>query len=261
MKIIDLNEKYLNDYLTCLEDWSEEIKEGCPRKAFWYEKMKARGLKVKLALDENDKAGGMIQYAPIENTFVDGQGLYFIYCIWIHGHKKGRGNYQKRGMGSALLKAAEEDAKVNNAKGIACWGVSLPFWMKASWFRKYGYKPVDKQSIMLLMFKKFSNDAVVPKWIREKRKPEKTQGKITITAFIHGWCPFLNITYERVKKVAKEFDNKIIFNEIDTLEKNNLVEHGIPEAIFIDDREIKTIPPLSNEKIRKLIKRKADKLE
>jgi len=80
----------------------------------------------------------MIQYAPIEHTFVEGQDLYLIYCIWVHGYKKGRGNFQKRGMGKALLKAAESDAKEKGAKGMVAWGISLPFWMRASWFKKIG---------------------------------------------------------------------------------------------------------------------------
>ena len=38
----------------------------------------------------------------------------------------------KRGMGKALLAAAEEDARALGTKGMAAWGVWLPSWMKAS---------------------------------------------------------------------------------------------------------------------------------
>ena len=30
---------------------------------------------------------------------------------------------------------------------MAVWGVALPFWMKASWFKKQGYRKVDRQGI------------------------------------------------------------------------------------------------------------------
>ena len=68
----------------------------------------------------------MIQYVPIEEAFVDGQGLYFVHCIWVHGHKQGRGNFQKKGMGTALLEAAEQDARELGAKGMAAWGMAPP---------------------------------------------------------------------------------------------------------------------------------------
>jgi N-acetylglutamate synthase-like GNAT family acetyltransferase len=86
-----------------------------------------------------------IAFLCFEHSFVDGKDLYFIPCIWVHGYKQGRGSFQRRGMGKALLKAAEEDIKNRGARGIAAWGVSLPFWMKASWFKKQGYKKVDKK--------------------------------------------------------------------------------------------------------------------
>ena len=77
----------------------------------------------------------------------------------MHGHKQGRGNFQKKGMGTALLAAAEADARELGAKGMAAWGVLLPFWMRASWFRKHGYRKADKLGMMALMWKPFTADA------------------------------------------------------------------------------------------------------
>ena len=57
------------------------------------------------------QVGGMIQYGPIKHSFASGNDLYFIYCIWVHGYKQGRGDFQKKEMGKALLRAAEDDAK------------------------------------------------------------------------------------------------------------------------------------------------------
>jgi cobalt-zinc-cadmium efflux system protein len=85
----------------CLEDWSDEMKEAGDHKARWHERMAQRGLRVKLAVDDAGAVGGMIQYLPIEEFFVEGRGLYMILCIWVHGHKQGRGDFRRRGMGSA----------------------------------------------------------------------------------------------------------------------------------------------------------------
>ncbi|MBC2763273.1 MAG: GNAT family N-acetyltransferase [ANME-2 cluster archaeon] len=165
MNVIDLADEHQQLYFMCLEDWSEEIKEAGTRKELWYKGMVEKGLRVKLALDDGGQVGGMIQYGPIEHSFAAGNGLYFIYCIWVHGHKQGRGNFQKKGMGKALLRAAEDDARDRGAQGMAAWGMFLPFWMKASWFKKQGYSKVDRQGLSVLLWKPFTDIAKSPQWI------------------------------------------------------------------------------------------------
>ena len=262
MKIIDLTEEHEKLYHICLEDWSDEIKEGGNHKECWHRKMKEKGLRVKIALDDKGEVGGMIQYIPIEHSFADGQDLYFILCIWIHGYKEGRGNFQKRGMGKGLLQAAEDDARVSGRKGIAAWGVPLPLWMKASWYKKQGYRVADKSGFFdpVLLWKPFTEDAIPPKWIKRFKKPQKIPGKITVTAFKNGWCPAQNIVFERAKKAASEFGEKVIFREINTFDRNTFLEWGISDGLFIDDKEIRTGPPPSYEKIRRRISKKVTQL-
>ena len=244
----------------CLEDWSDEIKEAGDHKELWYNKMKEKGLGVKIAVTEDDKVIGMIQYVPLEYSTAEGDNLYFINCIWVHGYKEGVGNYQKKGVGKRLIKAAEEDVKSKGAKGIVAWGVSLPFFMKASWFKKQGYVKVDKQSISVLLWKPFSDDAIAPKWIRQREKPEKIPGKVSVTAFINGWCPAQNLVFERAKRAATEFGDKVVFTEIDTFNREIFLEWGISDAIFIDEKEIRTGPPPTYEDIKKKIAKQVKKL-
>ncbi|MFC2021578.1 GNAT family N-acetyltransferase, partial [Chloroflexota bacterium] len=246
----------------CLEDWSEEMKEAEDHKETWYHKMKDKGLRVKLALDDNGQVGGMIQYTPVEHSFAEGKDLYFINCIWVHGHKLGRGNFQKQGMGKTLLQAAEDDARALGAKGIVAWGIPLPFWMKASWFKKHGYNTVDKQGFFgqVLLWKPFNSDAVPPKWIRQRKKPEVTPGQVTVTAFLNGWCPAQNLTFERARIAAAKFGSDVIFQQIDTFNRDNLLEWGISDALFIDGKQVRTGPPPSYEKIRNIIANRVRKL-
>ena len=260
MKIVDLTKDHEQLYFVCLEDWSEEIKEAGNHKESWYDKMKDKGLRVKLALDDDGQVGGMIQYVPIEHSLAEGSDLYFVHCIWVHGYKQGRGDFRKRGMGKALLQAAEEDAQALGAKGLVAWGVSLPFFMKASWFKKRGYTPVDKQGMMVLLWKPFTDDAVPPKWIKQRKTPETTPGKVTVTAFINEWCPAQNIVFERAKRAAAEFGDKVVFQDIHTFDREVFLEWGIADALFIDGREVRTGPPPSYEKIRKKIEKRVRKL-
>ncbi|HVO74596.1 MAG TPA: GNAT family N-acetyltransferase [Ignavibacteriaceae bacterium] len=261
MEIINLNEKYHSIYFKCLEDYSDEVKEAGNHKEIWYREFKDKGLRIKLAV-EDEKVCGMIQYLPIENSFADGKDLYFIKCIWVHGHKnKGVGNCQKRGIGTALLKEAEEDVRRLNGKGMAAWGIALPIWMKASWFKKKGFKIADKNGMIALLWKPFSEDANPPKWIKEKKKPQPTEGKVTVTSFINGWCPAFNMTHERAKRASAEFGNKTIFQEISTKDKDIFNEWGISDALFVDGKQIRTGPPPSYKKIKRAIGKRVNKLK
>jgi GNAT superfamily N-acetyltransferase len=260
MSVIDLQPEYYASYFNCLEDWSGEMAEAGDHKACWYHKYSERGLRVKVYRDEDGKVAGMIQYLPIEESFVDGRGLYFILCIWVHGYKEGIGERQGRGIGTALLKAAEEDVRELGAMGMAAWGMWLPFWMKASWFKKHGYKKADRDFISLLLWKPFSEDATAPKWLRQKKKVATIAGKVSVTAFINGWCPAQNLVYERTRRVCEEFGERVVFQTIDTSMRENFEEWGISDGIFIDGKQLSFGPPLAIEKIRDKIARRLKRL-
>jgi hypothetical protein len=85
MKVIDLTPDNEKLYFMCLEDWSDEMREAGDHKENWYRKVKDKGLRVKLAQDDEGIIGGMIQYMPAEHSFIEGRDLYFIHCIWVHG--------------------------------------------------------------------------------------------------------------------------------------------------------------------------------
>ncbi len=252
MEIVNLTEKYFRTYFCCLEDWSDEMKEAGNHKELWFNKMKDKGLRVKIAV-EDEKACGMIQYVPVENSIIEGKDLYFVTCIWVHGYKQGIGNYQKKGIGKALLQAAENDVKAMNKNGMAVWGLSLPIWMKASWFKKQGYQKIDKNGMAVLLWKPFKVDAIPPQWIKEKKKPQRTKGKVTVTSFINGWCPAQNIVHERAKRASQEFGELVKFQVYQTSDQEIFLEWGISDALFIDGKRVRTGPPPSYEKLQKKI--------
>jgi GNAT superfamily N-acetyltransferase len=257
MRIVDLDETTKPLFCLCLEDWSDEMKEAGDRRCRWVDRLTARGLRAKLALDDAGTPGGMIQYLPIEESTVDGAGLYFIPCVWVHGHKKGRGDYQGRGMGRALLAAAEDDARAHGAKGMAAWGLWLPFWMKASWFRRHGYRSVDRDGLASLLWKPFASDAQPPRWYRRTAKPlELTPGRVNLTCFVNGWCTVGNLTAERARRVAGEFGDRVVYREVDTSEPRTVAEWGLADALFVNGKRLMTGPPVTAERLRKVIGRR-----
>ncbi len=257
MEIRDLTPADEGLFFQCLEDWSEEMREAGDHKERWYRGLRDRGLRVKLAADDHGAVGGLIQYLPVEYSAAEGSGLYMVQCVWVHGYKKGRGNFQKRGMGQALLAAAEEDARALGARGIAAWGVILPFFMRASWFRRQGYVPADRDGISMLLWKPFEAGAA-PRWIRRKKTPAVEPGVVTVSAFVNGWCPAMNTVFERAKRAAAELGagdpaGRLRFREYHTADPAVFAEWGIRDGLFVDGRPVRTGPPPSYEKIRGIV--------
>jgi len=260
MRIIDLDPAHEASYFCCLEDWSDEMAEAGDHKARWYARIKDEGLRVKLAVDDEGAAVGMIQYVPIEHSTAQGEGLYHILCVWVHGYKEGVGNQQGHGLGTLLLEAAEQDARELGATGMSAWGLIIPVFMRARWFRQRGYRPADRSSVMQLMWKPFMPDAVKPTWIRTVRRPQRIPGQVTVTAFTNGWCPAQNLAHERARRAVEAIGAPAVFQAVDTGDRATFIEWGISDALFIDDREVRTGPPPTYEHLHSSILKRAQRL-
>lgn len=260
MEIINLSEEYEHTYCKCLEDWSEEMDEAGDRKQRWLAAKKNQGLRVKLARNEKGEIVGMIHYIPIEHAPAVGKDLYYVYCIWVHGAKHGVGNQQKKGIGTQLLEAAETDVRELGGKGLAAWGITLPYFMRSGWFKKHGYVRADKVGMIELVWKPFTATAEPPRFLKPKKKPGTQRDAVTVTCLRNGWCPAQNLACERMKRAAGEFEEKVRYVEIDTDNRKNLDEWGIADAIFIDHDQVVTGPPPTYAKLQKLLDKQVQRI-
>lgn len=258
--IIDLPERHEQSYFVCLEDWSPEMVEAGDLKRHWYAEAKQHGLRVKVAIDDQDQAVGMIQYLPIEEAPAEGLGLYMILCIWVHGYDKGVRDAQRRGIGSALLQAAEADARDLGATGMAAWGLRIPVWMRASWFKKHGYRAAESQAARQLVWKPFTSVARPPTWIPPQPIPDGETGKVTVTAFKNGWCPAANLVFERARKAVDELGEGVVFVTIDVASKEDLLRYGHTDEVFVDGKPVQRGAPPSYGQIKKKIEKRLNRL-
>jgi len=257
-EIGDLAEAEVGSFCKCLEDWSAEFDDEGGRKLAWYGRMREKGFRVKVAREEG-KAVGMIQYGPAELAPIEGKGLYYVYCVWVHGYKEGVGNRQRRGLGKALLRAAEEDARALGAKGLAAWGLRLPFFMRSSWFKRQGYEVADRDGMAELLVKRFEAGAEAPRFVRPGARPEAGHERVRVAAFVNGWCPAQNLVYERARRAAEAFPGKAEFVGVETEDKARFLECGFSDALFIDGKAVRTGPPPSYEKILGLVEKRLRK--
>lgn len=255
MTIIDLDKRHEELYFKCLIGDPDRLTDSGEYKRRWYKVMKPRGLKVKLALNDSGAPLGMIQYLPVEESIVSGKDMYYIYCIWVINDPKFRGNHQKQGYGKALLRAVEEDAHADGKKGVIAWGLVIPVFMPAAWFRKHGYTPVERLGLQTLLWKTWDKDADKPYWITPRKKPEHVSGKTVVTCFCGGWCPEANKAFTRARRAAEAAGSDVEFLEIDTTDRRVFEEYGIADALFVNDREMRIGPAPSYKKIEHTIRK------
>ena len=82
-----------------------------------------------------------------------------------------------------------------------------------------------------------------------------------MTAFTNGWCQAGNITLERAKRACAQFGDDVVLELIDTSERSALLEWGLSDALFIDGKSVSSGPPLTYEKIERLIEKRVRRLK
>jgi len=256
MEVVDVARVQERFYHMCLKDYWTEAGNCIEKREEWYEKARLHGLRVKLARDDDGTVAGLIQYIPVEYAFVDGSDLHFILCIWVHGYKEGIGDRQGRGLGTAMLAAAEEDARKAGSKGMAAWGLATDEWMNAPWFISHGYKEADRSGDDVLVWKPFTRDAKAPRWLKEKQRPSPIPGKVLVTSLNSGWCVSANVLQDTARLIAHDFPGDVVYQAIDTSVRATMLEWGASEALFIDDVRVDKDAPPTHDELRKMIERK-----
>jgi hypothetical protein len=83
---------------------------------------------------------------------------------------------------------------------------------------------------------------------------------VNVVVFNAAWCTAGNLTAVRARRAAAEFGEQVAFREIDTSERTEAVAWGQTDALYVDGRQMRTGPPPSYEKVRKVIARRVRRL-
>lgn len=255
MEIVDLTHEHEEVFLCCLKPEDRAFAEGVPIKRRWLDEKRDRGLGVKLAIDEDGVVAGMIQYSDrqLAPFVVADEGTWVIHCIWVHVYEGGIGNRGGRGMGPALLRAAEEDMRTRDARGVAAWGILADEWMNVPWFERHGYRRVDEQGFLGLTFKAFDPDMEEPRFRKEVKRPPPIPGKARVSSFCIGWCTSGNLAHEWARRASEELGDDVVFEHYDTSDPAVAEEWGITSGIYVDGDAYPVDGTETYEKIREFI--------
>ncbi len=183
MKIITVDHSNVDQYgFFCLKN---KKAEGYKAKRAWLDDRFQEGLRIKMALDEDEKPIGFLEYIPGEYAWrpVNAKGYLFIHCIFIH-----RKEHKGVGIGQKLLHACVDDARTGGFKGVAAF-TSKDAWITSKGlYQKLDFKEVDQKGKFELMVLSFE-DAPLPTFRDWEKEQEKYQG---LQVVFTNQCPYFS---------------------------------------------------------------------
>jgi len=244
---------------------SDEIDTCAEKKLAWLKKMLDKGLRVKVAFLEGKPAGFLhmipIEYSPLGPI---GKGLMVLPCLYVADKWRGKG------LGKALLQAAEEETLKQGKKALVTCGYYGDFWfMPASFFEKHGFSPIRRKRVVregekdylsetVLLWKVFDETAEHPQFLNPRYEFKPIDGKVVVDLFSNIFCK--EGEAQRVREVVKEFGGKVVLNEYPAEDPTILSKYQLSRAIFINGKEIGWGYEAPKDGIRKAIQEALAKL-
>lgn len=229
-----------------LNDPGYDPETAKPRAEWLRNAYSEKDLRIKVAL-LSDKPVGFIHIYPIENSPCGplGNDLSVIMCVLVLSDRR------KSGIGSALIKAAEEEARYQGRKGIVAKAYYIDrYAIPALFIEKCGYTrvrgprqmPVKGMDEYLkdeaLLWKVFAGSPEPPQFLERNYKYEPVPGKVVVDLFHSASCLTGFLEREHVREVCRDFGDRIKFNQYNADNPEILRKHQISRGIFINGKEI-----------------------
>jgi L-amino acid N-acyltransferase YncA len=247
IKIREMDETTEYFVSTCSHVNESEEADACgERRLAWFKKMREKGFRVKVAL-EDDKPMGFLYVMPIEVCPWGpvGKDLSVIPCLFVPNEKT------RKGTGSSLVAEAEKEARSQGKKGIVTMAYYGDFWfMPAAFFERYGFSPVEKPRKVTsegekefldkeaILWKVFNPSAEAPEFLRPNYQFKPVSGKVVVDLFWNGFCGTSNAEAQRVREVAAEFGESVVLNGYPADDPAILQRYQMPRGIFVNGKEI-----------------------
>ena len=205
---------------------------GFKRKVDWYINAYPSGLRMVIAKGSEGEQMGFIEYSPAEFSWrpVEAPQYYFIHCMFVYPNKN-RG----QGIGSALIKHCEEEAKLQQKLGVTIMTSKGAWITDKRLLVKNGFSKVDKLGRFELMVKKFNQDAEDPQLIDWNKGLKAYKGWHLLYA---DQCPWHEKAAKVMEKVAAEKNFPIHIEKVDTPEKAKLSPSGFGVFALVKDGKL-----------------------
>jgi hypothetical protein len=247
IKIIEVNPENVREQtFFCIKDIRKPEFEN---KRKWFKKTFKEGLRIKILRDQTDRPIAFIEYVPAEFAWrpVDADNYMFIHCMYVHSNKD-----KKKGYGSMLVKACEDEAREKNMLGV------ITMTSKGSWvadkrlFEKMGFVEAEKIDRFELLIKKFDTNSPNPKLIDWTKNQKNYIGWHLLYA---DQCPWNEKSALALKETAKEYGIDLQIKKIDSVQQAKAAPSGFAVFNLLHDGKLLEDHYLSQTRFKNIVKK------
>jgi len=224
---------------------------GFKAKAAWFKTEFKHGLRMKIAIDENGKQLGYIEYMPAEKAWrpIIADNYFFIQCIVIFSNE-----IKNNGVGSLLVAQCEQDARQNNKSGVCTLSSNGPWVANNTLFEKNNFTLTETLERFNLMVKTFDNKFPLPKLIDWNKAQPKYKGWNLVYA---DQCPWHEKSVTDILQSATK--NGITLNviKLETAQETKNAPSGFATFSLICDGKLLADHYISKTRFENILKQMA----
>lgn len=220
---------------------------GYKAKVEWFRQKANEGLKIRIALDNEGKQIGFIEYIPSERAWrpVKADNYLFIQCIAVYVK-----DWRNTGIGSTLIKECEDEAKALNKNGIFSIASDGTWMADKSLFEKSGFVAIQHKDRFDLMVKRFI----------EAPSPVFAEWDIELTKY-RGWnlvyadqCPWHQKSVADLYSAAKVSGIELKLSKLESPEASQNAPSGFGTFSLIYDGKLLADHYISETRFNNIIK-------
>jgi len=251
-RLVDVTAETEGTFLRCLHEEVPDDPRVIAIRRRWFHTHKEKELRAKLLILDTSEVVALCQYLPVEASHIVGKDLLVILCIWVHGYDHHVGNRQGQGYGRFMLNSIEQDARSSGAAGVAAWGMDFPYWNPVSFYEHMGYCRVDRDEMVVLVWKPFVSTAPPPRLLHQVRSLDVPSRKIGVTVFTDGWCSGMCSQCVTVRDSVDGLGDIVDHREVDTTDRQTMLSWGISNGVFVEGQPYRPYePPFTSEVLRR----------
>jgi GNAT superfamily N-acetyltransferase len=227
---------FKNDFPLQREITLRKYNECVKEKEWWRYHHSYLGLKTWMAYQGVEPVGH-IEIIPIEHAPrpISGENLMVITCLHVVD------KLQNRGIGSALMKVAEEYS-FQRDKGITAITNKEGNFMPLPFFEHLGYETIEDREKLSLVFKS-RNGAHPPSLIPPGYYPIPVKDKVSIVYFHCPQCTKSGWVLNCIEKKVMHEKDRVLLQTFNTGDREEVERLGIVQGVYLNGQSIGGFPP------------------